>query len=67
MRRDNPTFKSWLWWAALIALLAGGGLGYLFSLDPSRHPNQAQLIWAISGAIAGVCVISATADWWFRR
>jgi hypothetical protein len=54
-------------WAALVVAIVGGGLGYLFFMDPMRGPESAFLVWAISGILLGLLMISATADLWFRR
>jgi hypothetical protein len=54
-------------WAAFVVATVGGGLGYLFFMDPMRGPESAFLVWAISGVLLGILLITATADLWFRR
>jgi hypothetical protein len=67
MRKRNPNPKAWMWWTAVVILVGGGGLGYLLSLDPTGSVHRTHLVWAVSGGLAGLLVISATSDWWFRR
>ena len=67
MHRRGPSTKAWMGWAAALVALVGGGLGYLFFMDPMRGPESAFLVWAVAGILLGLLMISATADLWFRR
>ena len=64
-----PHTRSWLWWLAIFILVAGGALAYVLSLDTALPyaGRRALLVISLSIALAGVCVISATAGWWLRR
>lgn len=53
----------------MLLLLAGGAIAYVVGQDavsPNAHANSL-LVMTIAGALAGVCVICATAHWWLRR
>jgi hypothetical protein len=67
MQKRGPSTKSWMGWAAFVIATVGGGLGYLFFMDPMRGPESAFLAWAVSGVLLGILLITATADLWFHR
>jgi len=55
-----------LWWFALLILVTGGGIAYLFSLQEA-NPSADQwlrLTISLTAIGVGVCVIASTADWW---
>ena len=61
--------NGWLWWTAFY-VLCGGGVLYWVVDQQAQDPADDKLATMIAcGAIllAGVCVISATADWWLKR
>ena len=64
-----PNARAGLWWTAGLILIAGGVLSYIRLLDTMspRAESNAFLILAVSIALAGICVISATAHWWLKR
>lgn len=69
--RLNPPASpaAWLWWAALLILLAGGAIAYLlytFPPDP-ESTAPARFALAVTAVFSGVCLISATANWWLHR
>lgn len=60
---------TWLAWLALLILLVGGTVAYMFSLDasdPEAH-SQMMLALAITISAAGTCLIVLTADFWMRH
>ncbi len=66
-----PSPTAWLWWTALFFLLFGVGVARLIVVfsapaSPDSVPME-RLVLAISFALSGICVISATAGWWIRR
>ena len=53
----------------MLILITGGVIAYSLTLD-SSYPDaarRAMLVLSVSIALAGICVISATAGWWLRR
>jgi len=64
-----PNARAGLWWSAVLILIAGGTLSYIQMLDATspRAESTAFLILAVSIALAGICIISATAHWWLKR
>ena len=62
-------FIPWLAWLGLLILATGGSLAYLLHTqngDPDiEHAIRITLVVTIVSA--GVCLISATADWWINR
>lgn len=64
-----PNARSGLWWLAVLILIVGGALAYLRLTDPTAvgADGTAYLILAVSVALAGICIISATAHWWLKR
>ncbi len=64
-----PSSRSGLWWLAVLILAAGGLLAYSLMIDRVA-PNAwgwGLLVMSVSIALAGICVISATAHWWLKR
>lgn len=61
--------SSGLWWTALVIILVGSGITFMFSLDKvnpgARIGMAVSLMLTIFGT--GICVISATAGWWMHR
>lgn len=64
-----PNARAGLWWLAVLILIVGGALAYLRLSDPTAvsPDGTAYLILAVSVALAGICIISATAHWWLKR
>lgn len=70
MQKHIPSLTSWLWWLSLLILITGGAIYYLFRMNTAggQHTMQAaNLTAAVSLVLAGVCIISATSNWWMRR
>ncbi len=62
-------YVPWLGWLALLLLAVGGGVAYLLHThvtDPVSRQTLT-LILALTVVTAGICLISATADWWIKR
>jgi hypothetical protein len=64
----NPT--RWLWWAALVIL--GLGLAFIGLLYSTRPPGpsfspEMRMVAMSAIVLVGVCIISATAQWWTHR
>jgi len=67
MKKYRP--KAWLWWLALFFLLIGGALIYMFSLrlpEPTARTFMG-LSMVATIVVVGLCLISASSDWWMRR
>ncbi len=69
MQHRPPSLRAWLWWLALFILACGGSIAYMVRMNNfSPSPgSQFVLVVAVTGVLFGLCVISATADWWLRR
>ena len=59
----------WLWGVALVILLIGGTVTYLLSQQGYNPQAHKAMIICLAGTIigVGVCVISATSDWWMHK
>jgi len=68
-RYRSNSYASWLWWAGALIAIAGGAAYRLMRLGPSfeRSAALANLVLAATIVLSGICVICATAHWWFRR
>lgn len=60
---------TWLAWLAILVLIVGGAIAYMFStqeVDPDAH---SKMVLTLAGTIlvAGICLVSLTADWWMRH
>jgi hypothetical protein len=64
-----PNPRSGLWWLAALVLVAGGALAYTIMMDKADPDAFARgmLVLCVAIALAGICVISATAHWWLKR
>lgn len=58
-----------LLWTALLISVIGGTISYMFFTQPPTPDTRANLAISLAGTILGVgiCIISATANWWLRR
>lgn len=66
MSSRSPT---WLGWLALMILLVGGMIAYMYFIqegNPDAHANMIRAL-AMTFLGAGICVICLTADWWMRH
>ena len=65
----TTVIRTGLLWLALIVLLIGGSITYLFWINvPEPGARQhALLALTFTASIIGVCVILATANWWLHR
>jgi hypothetical protein len=55
--------------AALLILLAGGGIYLHLSQQPPDVDTRVQIILCLAVSIigAGILIIAATANWWLKR
>lgn len=69
MNHRSPNTKAWLWWLAFFFLILGSAITYLISLGDETPAKAAHfgLGVALTAIVFGVCVISATANWWLHR
>ena len=67
MRARRSSSKQWMLWLAFVVAAAGGGIGYLLSINPETGTQNAYLAWSIAGAIVGILFISYTSDHWIHR
>jgi uncharacterized Tic20 family protein len=61
---------TWLWWLALFIVILGGLVVYLMKQQSTlthELAEQTNFIIAVTALAAGVCIISASADWWMRH
>ncbi len=66
---SHPNTNGWLYWLAGGVILVGGGIAYMLSeraYDPDMRNAMAMVIFG-TAVIAGICIIAATAGWWFKR
>jgi CHASE2 domain-containing sensor protein len=65
----SPQRKTWLWWLALLIIAIGGGICYLLSGDQTNSTYRIARILTVAITIisAGICIISATANWWIKH
>jgi CHASE2 domain-containing sensor protein len=59
----------WLWWLALIIAAVAATSIYFIRQDPLNLNPQQQINAIIIGSatLIGICIISATAQWWLKR
>lgn len=65
-----PSLTAWLWWWAVILLLGSAAAWYVLLRQPMADTDlqeKARLAVTVAGSLAGICVISATANWWIHR
>ena len=70
MNRNVPSLTAWLWWLTLLILIIGGSVYYLFRVSGSSGADMKQaanLTIAVTSILAGICIISATSNWWMKR
>ena len=70
MNRNVPSLTAWLWWLTLLILITGGAVYYLFRVSNGSGAEMKQaesLTIAVTSILAGICVISATSNWWMKR
>lgn len=69
MLGKEPKPTAGLWWTAVLTLMVGGVLTFVFLQD--RVSPDARVAAAVTGSItviaAGLCVIGATAQWWLKK
>ena len=54
-------------WLAFVVAAAGGGIGYLVSLNPETGTQNSYLAWSVAGTIVGILIIIYTSDHWIHR
>ena len=65
--------RAWLWWVAFVVAALGGGYYYYLTnniKDPATYQQtmfHARVTLMITSLIVLVCMISATAQLWFKR
>lgn len=59
----------WLGWLAFLIFFFGGLIAYMISLQETNPDAQANMVLtlAITAALAGICLICMSADWWMRH
>ena len=67
MRARRSSSKQWMVWLALVVAAAGGGIGYLLSLNPESGTQNSYMAWSVTAAIVGILFITFTADHWIHR
>lgn len=65
-QKTPPHPRGWLWWTAVFALVLGGLIAYIFSLENTYQADAyMKTSIMVSVVIAGICVISALSDRFF--
>ena len=66
-RRHNPKHALLFW--ALVIIIAGGLLSWFFSTQEADLDSRRYMLTtiAITVLLAGILIISATANWWLKR
>ncbi len=61
--------RGWLWLLALLIAAGGASLAWMMYPHVGLEYSRALFNFTIAATVvlAGLCVIAATADWWFRR
>ncbi len=70
MARRLPSLTAWLWWWAVLLLLGSAAVWFVLLREPRADvelQERARLIITVGSSLAGICVISATANWWIHR
>ncbi|MCX7818762.1 MAG: hypothetical protein N2652_06100 [Kiritimatiellae bacterium] len=68
-RYRTPGPRRWLWLLALLIAAAGGSIAWLMRPHVGLDYPRAAYNFTIAATVvlSGLCVIVATADWWFHR
>lgn len=68
-RMKEPRPKRFLGWLAFLSLAIGGGVAYFISQQEFNPDAQSQIVLTLglTGTIAGICLISMSANWWMRH
>jgi len=61
-----PNGTRWLWWTALLIGVVAAVSVYLVRRDIESQ-STGNMIILIAVVAIGICVISATSQWWVRR
>jgi hypothetical protein len=67
MKSPKPT--RWLWWMAVVITIAAAVMVYFINRDTGNIDSREQIQRVIMFAVVavGICVISATSQWWIKR
>jgi len=58
--------RAWLWWLAGMFLVIGLMATCLIASRPFYSEEALLRIWLVCLLLTGLCVVSATADWWLK-
>jgi hypothetical protein len=69
VKRKSLNRTAWLWWMALVIASIAGLSIYFVLQDPLIHDTQQKINSILFGAgtLIGICIISATSQWWLKR